>query len=189
MCGARVNLSDVCDPPILNSTTAPPNPEEVDELRRVLARWLAKEVLPHVIEMERADSYPTEAVEQMREFGLFGATIGTRWGGLGLPTSVYSEIVEQISSVWMSLTGVLNSHLMMARLIESFGTDEQRQNLLPLLASGRLRGGLALTEPTCGTDLQAIRMTAHRDGRSLCCERHKDLDHKRLVRKLPRLAR
>ena len=103
-------------------------------------------------------------VEQMREFGLFGATIPTEYGGLGLSTTVYAEIVTQISAVWMSLTGVLNSHLMMAHLIRTFGTDEQRADFLPKLASGELRGGLALTEPTCGTDLQAIRMTARRDG-------------------------
>ena len=137
---------------------------EIDELRRVLARWLEREVLPNVIELEHADTYPTAMVEQMREFGLFGATIPREYGGLGLPTSVYADIVTQISAVWMSLTGVLNSHLMMAHLIRCFGTDAQRTRFLPKLASGELRGGLALTEPTCGTDLQAIRMTARRDG-------------------------
>ncbi len=136
----------------------------LDDLRRVLARWLERDVLPHVIELEHADEYPTEMVEQMREFGLFGATIPVEYGGLGLSTSVYAEIVTQISAVWMSLTGVLNSHLMMAHLIRVFGTDEQRASFLPALAAGELRGGLALTEPTCGTDLQAIRMTARRDG-------------------------
>lgn len=136
----------------------------LDELRRVLTRWLARDVLPNVIELEHADTYPTAMVEQMREFGLFGATIPREYGGMGLPTSVYAEIVAQISAVWMSLTGVLNSHLMMAHLIRLHGTDEQRTRFLPALAAGELRGGLALTEPTCGTDLQAIRMTARRDG-------------------------
>ena len=130
----------------------------------MLARWLERDVLPHVIELEHADAYPTEMVEQMREFGLFGATIPAGYGGLGLSTSTYAEIVTQISAVWMSLTGVLNSHLMMAHLIRMFGTDAQRDDFLPKLASGGLRGGLALTEPTAGTDLQAIRMTARRDG-------------------------
>ena len=110
--------------------------------------WLERDVLPNVIELEHADAYPTEMVEQMREFGLFGATIPTEYGGLGLSTTVYAEIVTQISAVWMSLTGVLNSHLMMAHLIRMFGTDEQRADFLPKLASGELRGGLALTEPT-----------------------------------------
>lgn len=137
---------------------------EVAELRRVLARWLERDVLPNVIEFDQADRYPTAMVEQMREFGLFGATIPCRFGGLGLPTSVYAEIVTQISAVWMSLTGVLNSHLMMAHLINLFGTDQQRADFLPRLACGELRGGLALTEPGCGTDLQAIATTARRDG-------------------------
>ena len=136
----------------------------MNQFSDVLARWLERDVLPNVIELDHADEYPTEMVEQMREFGLFGATIPTEYGGLGLSTSTYAEIVTQISAVWMSLTGVLNSHLMMAHLIRTFGTDEQRDDFLPKLASGELRGGLALTEPTCGTDLQAIRTTARRDG-------------------------
>ena len=135
-----------------------------DEFGRVLAKWLERDVLPNVIELDHADEYPTTMVEQMREFGLFGATIPTEYGGLGLSTSTYAEIVTQISAVWMSLTGVLNSHLMMAHLIRTFGTDAQRDDFLPKLASGELRGGLALTEPTCGSDLQAIRTTARRDG-------------------------
>ncbi|HMK10241.1 MAG TPA: acyl-CoA dehydrogenase family protein [Acidimicrobiales bacterium] len=135
-----------------------------DEFHAVLARWLERDVLPHVIELDQADEYPTAMVEQMSEFGLFGATIPTEYGGLGLDTSTYAQIVTQISAVWMSLTGVLNSHLMMAHLIRMFGTDDQRAWFLPKLASGELRGGLALTEPTAGTDLQAIRMTARRDG-------------------------
>jgi alkylation response protein AidB-like acyl-CoA dehydrogenase len=103
-------------------------------------------------------------VEQMRAFGLFGATIPQEFGGLGYPASVYAEIVEMISEVWMSLTGVLNSHLMMAHLTARFGTPEQRKLFLPAMAAGELRGGLALTEPDCGTDLQAIRTVARRDG-------------------------
>jgi alkylation response protein AidB-like acyl-CoA dehydrogenase len=105
-------------------------------------------------------------VEQMRSFGLFGATIPVAYGGLGLPATVYADLVAQISAVWMSLTGVINSHLMMAHLLARFGSEEQRDEFLPAMASGNLRGGLALTEPTCGTDLQAIRTTARRDGDS-----------------------
>ena len=135
-----------------------------DEFQQVLHRWLEHDVLPNVIELDHADTYPTEMVEQMREFGLFGATIPTEYGGLGLSTWTYAEIVTQISAVWMSLTGVLNSHLMMAHLIRTFGTESQREDFLPAMAAGELRGGLALTEPTCGSDLQAIRTTARRDG-------------------------
>lgn len=132
------------------------------ELLDVLRRWLNKDVLPNVIELEHADEYPHAMVEQMREFGLFGATIPEEYGGLGLGASVYAQIVEAISEVWMSLTGVLNSHLMMSELICRHGTDDQRQELLPRFASAELRGGLALTEPDCGSDLQAIRTKADR---------------------------
>ena len=137
---------------------------EVGEFISVINRWLEKDVRPLVLEFEHADSYPTDMVEQMREFGLFGATIPARYGGLGLTARSYAEIVAVISEVWMSLTGVLNSHLMMAHLINRFGRQEQRDSYLPAMATGELRGGLALTEPDCGSDLQAIRTTAQLDG-------------------------
>src|SRR6185437_3693176 len=93
-------------------------------------------------------------------------TIGSEYGGLGLPAATYARIVMSISSVWMSITGIFNSHLMLALAIERFGTEQQRREWLPRLASGEVRGGLALTEPDAGTDLQGIRMTAKRDGDS-----------------------
>ena len=118
--------------------------------------------MPHVLELEHADEYPHAMVEQMREFGLFAATIPEEYGGLGLGASAYVRIVETIARAWMSLTGVVNTHLMVAELVRRFGTDEQRASFLPRLAAAELRGGLALTEPDCGTDLQAVRTTATR---------------------------
>ncbi len=100
----------------------------------------------------------------MKELGLFGATIGERYGGLSLPATTYAKLVMHISSVWMAITGIFNSHLMLALAIERFGTARQRDEWLPRLATGEVRGGLALTEPDAGTDLQGIRMTARRDG-------------------------
>lgn len=141
-----------------------PQPGDLQEFREILAKWLENDVRPNVLEFEHADTYPTEMVEQMRAFGLFGATIPQEYGGLGLGAADYAKIVTMISEVWMSLTGVLNSHLIMAHLIRRFGTDEQRAAFLPGLAAGDLRGGLALTEPGCGTDLQAVRTTAVREG-------------------------
>ena len=86
------------------------------------------------------------------------------YGGLGLPCATYAEIVERIARVWMSLTGIFNSHLIMAAIVQRNGTEAQKREFLPRFAIGELRGGLALTEPDCGTDLQAIRCTARRDG-------------------------
>jgi alkylation response protein AidB-like acyl-CoA dehydrogenase len=137
---------------------------EIDAFLSVIQQWLEKDVLPNVLEFEHEDKYPRAMVEQLREFGLFGATIPQEYGGLGLSATAYSRIVELISGVWISLTGVLNSHLMMAELIRRFGTEEQRSEMLPLLASGEWRGGLALTEPDAGSDLQAIRTVARLEG-------------------------
>jgi alkylation response protein AidB-like acyl-CoA dehydrogenase len=110
------------------------------------------------------DLWPAELVAEMAEMGLFGATIGREYGGLGLPATTYAKIVMKISAHWMAITGIFNSHLIMAVAIERFGTPAQKAQWLPRLASGEIRGGLALTEPNAGTDLQAIRMTAVRDG-------------------------
>jgi alkylation response protein AidB-like acyl-CoA dehydrogenase len=134
------------------------------QLLAVIDRWLEQDVRPVVKEHDHADRWPAEIVAQMTELGLFGATIGTPYGGLGLPATTYAEIVMRISAVWMAITGIFNSHLMLALAIEKFGTVAQKQRWLPGLASGDIRGGLALTEPDAGTDLQAIRMTARRDG-------------------------
>jgi alkylation response protein AidB-like acyl-CoA dehydrogenase len=137
---------------------------ETEQLLDVLDSWLRRDVASAVNRIEHADEYPEQFVEQMREFGLFGATIPVEFGGMGLNATEYAAVVELISTVWMSLTGVINSHLMMAELIRRYGTDDQRQEWLPALAAAQLRGGLALTEPEAGTDLQAIRTTAERRG-------------------------
>jgi alkylation response protein AidB-like acyl-CoA dehydrogenase len=140
--------------------------EESDQLQLLSAidRWLAREVKPVVKEHDHADIWPSKIVTQMQELGLFGATIGTEYGGLGLPATTYAEIVMRISAVWMAITGIFNSHLMLALAIEKFGTEPQKRRWLPSLASGEIRGGLALTEPDAGTDLQGICMTARREG-------------------------
>ncbi|MCZ6748469.1 MAG: acyl-CoA dehydrogenase family protein [SAR324 cluster bacterium] len=129
-----------------------------------LERFLARDVKPYVRELEHDDVYPAEMVEQMKALGLFGATIPEEYEGLGLSTTLYAQIVERVSAVWMSLSGIFNSHLIMAAAVSRFGTEEQKRTWLPRFASGELRGGLALTEPDCGTDLQAIRTTAVREG-------------------------
>ena len=139
---------------------------EADEraLLDSIDRWLTKKVAPVADKYERADEYPTELVHDMCEMGLFGALIEPQWGGLGLSALTYSKIVARISEEWMSLTGFFNSHLMMALVVQKFGTAAQKDHWLPRFATGELRGGLALTEPDAGTDLQGIRTTARRAG-------------------------
>ena len=127
-------------------------------------RFLEREVRPHAHEFEANDIYPAEIVESMKSMGLFGCTIEPQYGGLGLSSLTYAKIVERISAVWMSVSGIINSHLIMANTVQRHGTQAQRQQYLPRFATGELRGGVALTEPDCGTDLQAIRTTARRDG-------------------------
>ena len=127
-------------------------------------RFLEREVKPHVHALEHNDIYPEEIVESMKALGLFGATVAAEYGGLGLTTATYAKIVELVSTVWMSLSGIFNSHLIMAAAVQRFGTAEQKRGFLPRFASGEIRGGLALTEPDCGTDLQAVRTTARREG-------------------------
>jgi alkylation response protein AidB-like acyl-CoA dehydrogenase len=126
--------------------------------------FLARDVAPYVHKLEHDDIYPEAIVARMRELGLFGSTISATYGGLGLPCATYADIVERIARVWMSVTGIFNSHLIMAAIVQRNGTAAQKHEFLPRFASGDLRGGLALTEPDCGTDLQAIRCTARREG-------------------------
>jgi alkylation response protein AidB-like acyl-CoA dehydrogenase len=140
--------------------------EDADQahLLATIDRWLERDVKPVVKDHDHADRWPAKIVAQMQELGLFGATVGVEYGGLGLPATAYAEIVMRISAVWMAITGIFNSHLMLALAIEKFGTEAQKRRWLPGLASGEIRGGLALTEPDAGTDLQGIRMTARREG-------------------------
>ena len=126
-------------------------------------RFLEREVRPHVRELEATDTWPAGIVDKMGELGLFGATISARYDGLGLSASTYAKVVERVSAVWMSMAGIFNSHLIMAAAVERFGSEAQKARYLPRFATGELRGAVALTEPDCGTDLQAIRTTARRE--------------------------
>ena len=129
-------------------------------------RFLERDVKPYAHDLEAGDTYPADIVEKMKALGLFGATIAPEYGGLGLTAVTYARIVERVSAVWMSVSGIFNSHLIMAAAVQRFGTEKQKKTFLPRFASGEVRGGIALTEPDCGTDLQAIRTQARRDGDS-----------------------
>jgi len=138
--------------------------EEEAQILDTIDRWVDKEVKPIARKFDHADEYPADLVEQMKELGLFGATISPQYGGLGLSASVYAQIVARIAKAWMAPVGIFNSHLIMAACVQRHGTDEQKERFLPRFASGQLRGGIGLTEPGGGTDLQGIRTVARRDG-------------------------
>ena len=139
--------------------------ENVDqEIIDSIERWAERELKPVAKKFDHADEYPLEIVEQMKELGLFGATILPEYGGLGLSASTYARIVMSIASVWMAPVGIFNSHLIMAACVQRHGTDDQKKKWLPRFASGEIRGGIGLTEPNAGTDLQAIRTVARREG-------------------------
>jgi len=127
-------------------------------------RFVADEVRPSAAALEHADTYPHALVARMRELGLFGALVPSTYGGLGLDVTTYARVIEELCRGWMSLAGVINSHTMAALIVLNHGTDAQRQRFLPRFACGEARGGLALTEPHAGTDVQAIRTVAIRRG-------------------------
>ncbi len=138
-----------------------------DTEQQILAtidKWVEQELRPIAKGFDQADEYPAELVEQMKALGLFGATIGEQYGGLGLSATTYARVVSRICQVWMAPSGIFNSHLIMANCVERGGTEAQKEYFLPKFASGELRGGIGLTEPDAGSDLQGIRLTARQDG-------------------------
>jgi alkylation response protein AidB-like acyl-CoA dehydrogenase len=134
------------------------------EVVEAVRRFVDREVIPAASELEHNDEYPHALVAKMKELGLFGATIPPPYGGLGLSFVSYARLMSELSRGWMSLAGVINSHLIMAYIIANHGTEEQKTRFLPAMASGEKRGGLALTEPHAGSDVQSIRTTATRSG-------------------------
>src|SRR5215212_815041 len=115
----------------MTTTAVPPDTASDDLLVAEVRRFVEREVMPVASELEHRDEYPFAIVEQMKALGLFGATIGARYGGLGLSVWTYARIVEEVCRGWMSLSGILNSHLLTAFIVERFGNAEQRERLLP----------------------------------------------------------
>jgi alkylation response protein AidB-like acyl-CoA dehydrogenase len=138
--------------------------DDQQEFVDAIETWVEKELRPVARKYDLEDEYPHDIVEQMKELGLFGATIGEEYGGLGLSAWTYAQIVIKVASVWMAPSGIFNSHLIVASAIERNGTEAQKRKYLPKMASGEMRGSLGLTEPNAGSDLQAIRTVAKLDG-------------------------
>ena len=144
----------------MTGATTPEQREIVETIRDFVDR----EVRPTATALELADEFPDALVATMRELGLFGLTIPEEYGGLGLDLSTYALVQIELSRGWMSLSGILNTHFMAAWMIRSFGTEEQRQHFLPRMATGEIRFAYSMTEPDAGSDVQAIRTAAQRDG-------------------------
>ncbi|HET9050731.1 MAG TPA: acyl-CoA dehydrogenase family protein [Candidatus Dormibacteraeota bacterium] len=134
------------------------------EIVRFVREFVEREIIPVAHDLEHDDVYPEHIVRQMKELGFFGFAIPERYGGAGLDMETYAAVCEEIARGWMSITGVINTHFIVAYLVEHFGTDEQRTRFLPAMATGEMHGGFSMSEPGCGSDVQAIRTRAVRDG-------------------------
>jgi butyryl-CoA dehydrogenase len=138
-------------------------PEQEDILSTIRA-FVDRDVIPNTARFDHADEFPAELVETMKELGLFGVTIPEEWGGLGLDLTTYALIVEELSRGWISLSGVINTHFIGSYMLRAFGTQEQKEALLPRMARGEIRAAFSMTEPHAGSDVQAIRTRAVKEG-------------------------
>jgi alkylation response protein AidB-like acyl-CoA dehydrogenase len=135
-----------------------------EEILRTVRDFVEKEIIPNAQALEHADEYPTKIVEGMKELGLFGLTIPEEYGGLGESLLTYALVVEQIARGWMSVSGIINTHFILAYMLMQHGTEEQKQHYLPKMAEGAVRGAFSMSEPGCGSDVSAITTKAKPDG-------------------------
>ena len=134
------------------------------EILDTVRGFVDKEIIPYATDLEHKDEFPEAIVEGMKEMGLFGLMIPEEYGGLGESLLTYALVVEQIARGWMSVSGVINTHFIVAYMLMHHGTEEQKSRLLPLMAAGELRGGFSMSEPGCGSDVAAIKSKGVRDG-------------------------
>ena len=134
------------------------------EIISTVRQFVDKEIIPNAHDLEHADTYPQAIVDQMREMGLFGLMIPAEYGGLGESLLTYALCVEELARGWMSISGVINTHFIVAYLIRQHGTDEQKQRFLPRMVTGETRGAFSMSEPEVGSDVAAIRTRATRNG-------------------------
>ena len=126
--------------------------------------FTAREIIPVATDLEHRDEYPGQIVEGMRKLGLFGLTIPEDYDGLGASLLLYALVVEEIARGWMSVSGIINTHFIVAHMVARHGTDEQKDYFLPRMAAGEVRGAFSMSEPGLGSDVAAIRTRAVRDG-------------------------
>ncbi len=134
------------------------------DILRTVRDFVDAEVLPAATELDHADAYPDALVQRLRDIGVFGLTIGEEYGGIGESLLTYALVVEELSRGWMSLSGIINTHFIVAYLIMTHGTQEQKDYFLPRMSSGEIRSALSMSEPGLGSDVAAIRTAARRDG-------------------------
>ena len=134
------------------------------EIVALVADFVDREVRPVVRDLEHADAYPGELIEQMKELGVFGLAVPEPWGEVAVSTRCYAAVTEELARGWMSLAGAMGGHTVVAKLLVAFGTAEQQERYLPRMATGEVRATMALTEAGGGSDLQAMRTVARRDG-------------------------
>ncbi|GAB3709943.1 acyl-CoA dehydrogenase family protein [Amycolatopsis oliviviridis] len=132
------------------------------EILATVRQFVDKEVIPRAQELEHSDTYPSDIVEGMKEMGLFGLTIPEEYGGLGESLLTYALVVEEIARGWMSVSGVINTHFIVAHMISRHGTPEQKQHFLPRMATGEVRGSFSMSEPDLGSDVAAIKTRARK---------------------------
>jgi alkylation response protein AidB-like acyl-CoA dehydrogenase len=130
------------------------------EILSVVRTFVDKEIIPNATALEHADEFPAAIVAGMKDMGLFGLTISEQFGGLGESLLTYALVVEQLARGWMSVSGIINTHFIVAYMIAQHGTEEQQQRLLPKMASGEIRGAFSMSEPECGSDVAAIKTRA-----------------------------
>ncbi|RQM34397.1 acyl-CoA dehydrogenase family protein [Rhodococcus ruber] len=133
------------------------------EILATVRRFVDREIIPNAQELEHSDTYPQDIVDQMREMGLFGLMIPEEYGGLGESLLTYALCVEELARGWMSVSGVINTHFIVAYMLRQHGTEEQKNYYLPKMATGETRGAFSMSEPELGSDVAAIRTKAKRD--------------------------
>src|SRR6476620_11440973 len=136
--------------------------EEQTELVKLVREFVNEQIIPVAQELEHKDEYPTEIVEGPKEMGIFGLMIPEEYGGLGESLLTYALCVEEIARGWMSVSGIINTHFIVAYMVLQHGTDEQKQHYLPKMATGEIRGAFSMSEPGCGSDVAAIKTKAVR---------------------------
>jgi alkylation response protein AidB-like acyl-CoA dehydrogenase len=138
--------------------------DEQKAITEMVRQFADEQILPNAEKYDHEDSFPEPIVEQMKELGLFGTTIPEEYGGMGLDLTTYAMIVEELSRGWISISGIINTHFIGSYLLMKFGSEEQKQSYLPRMATGEIRAAFSLSEPELGSDVQAIKTAARKDG-------------------------